>query len=392
MSWLMWEKCETLPMSFQLTNQLPPGQCWKVIQQTNTSQCVHCSNNCTPATDLFNCKHSQTPWTEWIVGFYSCAIVLTNMLTVLKQLMEKIQKKNIGILHKVYLWKIYNIYIFLFTCSRSPHREKKKKVKKYWDVPPPGFEHITPMQYKAMQGDHLKCLYYSKLPRRKLNNKPVLHTGKVSLMRVFTFLSPPPAAGQIPATALLPTMTPDGLAVTPTPVPVVGSQMTRQARRLYVGNIPFGITEVRACEKNPNGSRRVLQPFRVCLVDDLVHSLSLLCRSLWWTSSMPRCAWVASLRPPGTQFLLCRSTKTRTLPSLRLDNVLWYCWFCSDRGSASGSVSHLSTSDCFFPCKVSFSGRNDTGNGLRWHHLPGPKPQDPPPPRLPAAAWHEREP
>ncbi|XP_046700017.1 U2 small nuclear RNA auxiliary factor 2b isoform X8 [Silurus meridionalis] len=51
------------------------------------------------------------------------------------------------------------------------------------------------------------------------------------------------AAGQIPATALLPTMTPDGLAVTPTPVPVVGSQMTRQARRLYVGNIPFGITE-----------------------------------------------------------------------------------------------------------------------------------------------------
>lgn len=85
---------------------------------------------------------------------------------------------------------------------RSPRHEKKKKIRKYWDVPPPGFEHITPMQYKAMQ-----------------------------------------AAGQIPATALLPTMTPDGLAVTPTPVPVVGSQMTRQARRLYVGNIPFGITE-----------------------------------------------------------------------------------------------------------------------------------------------------
>lgn len=40
--------------------------------------------------------------------------------------------------------------------SRSPHREKKKiKVKKYWDVPPPGFEHITPMQYKAMQGKNL---------------------------------------------------------------------------------------------------------------------------------------------------------------------------------------------------------------------------------------------
>ncbi|TRZ01210.1 hypothetical protein DNTS_028711 [Danionella cerebrum] len=87
--------------------------------------------------------------------------------------------------------------------SHSPHHEKKKiKVKRYWDVPPLGFEHITPMQYKAMQ-----------------------------------------AAGQIPATALLPTITPEGLAATPTSVPVVGSQMTRQARRLYVGNIPFGITE-----------------------------------------------------------------------------------------------------------------------------------------------------
>eukprot|EP00069_Balaena_mysticetus_P011845 bmy_21467T0 len=68
------------------------------------------------------------------------------------------------------------------------------------------------------------------------------------------------AAGQIPATALLPTMTPDGLAVTPTPVPVVGSQMTRQARRLYVGNIPFGITEgpdVPPCWGR-SASRRVL--------------------------------------------------------------------------------------------------------------------------------------
>lgn len=39
--------------------------------------------------------------------------------------------------------------------SRSPRHEKKKKVRKYWDVPPPGFEHITPMQYKAMQGGRL---------------------------------------------------------------------------------------------------------------------------------------------------------------------------------------------------------------------------------------------
>ncbi|ELK34799.1 Splicing factor U2AF 65 kDa subunit [Myotis davidii] len=73
----------------------------------------------------------------------------------------------------------------------------------------PGFEHITPLQCEAMQ-----------------------------------------AAGQIPATALLPTMTPDGLAVTPMPVPAAGSQMTRQARHLYMGNIPFGITEAAMVDFN----------------------------------------------------------------------------------------------------------------------------------------------
>nr|KAF6341450.1 hypothetical protein mMyoMyo1_011881 [Myotis myotis] len=45
-------------------------------------------------------------------------------------------------------------------------------------------------------------------------------------------------------------MTPDGLAVTPMPVPAAGSQMTRQARRLYVGNIPFGITEAAMVDFN----------------------------------------------------------------------------------------------------------------------------------------------
>ncbi|XP_048860914.1 splicing factor U2AF 65 kDa subunit-like isoform X2 [Brienomyrus brachyistius] len=86
--------------------------------------------------------------------------------------------------------------------SYSPRRSRKKRTYKYWDVPPPGFEHITPMQYKAMQ-----------------------------------------AAGQIPTIALLATSTTSGVAVMPTQVPMVGSQMTRQARRLYVGNIPFGLTE-----------------------------------------------------------------------------------------------------------------------------------------------------
>lgn len=40
--------------------------------------------------------------------------------------------------------------------SRSPrgknsNRSRRRKPSLYWDVPPPGFEHITPLQYKAMQ-------------------------------------------------------------------------------------------------------------------------------------------------------------------------------------------------------------------------------------------------
>lgn len=78
--------------------------------------------------------------------------------------------------------------------EKKTGRSRRRKPSLYWDVPPPGFEHITPLQYKAMQ-----------------------------------------AAGQIPANIV---------ADTPqAAVPVVGSTITRQARRLYVGNIPFGVTE-----------------------------------------------------------------------------------------------------------------------------------------------------
>ena len=45
------------------------------------------------------------------------------------------------------------------------------------------------------------------------------------------------AAGQLPTLGIT-----TGGAVPPPPPPAA-SQLTRQARRLYVGNIPFGITE-----------------------------------------------------------------------------------------------------------------------------------------------------
>ncbi|KAJ8318817.1 hypothetical protein KUTeg_003908 [Tegillarca granosa] len=84
--------------------------------------------------------------------------------------------------------------------SRSKERpvvRRRKKPYKYWDVPAVGFEHITPMQYKAMQ-----------------------------------------SAGQIPQSVPVP-----NAAITHTTVPFAGSAISRQARRLYVGNIPFGVTE-----------------------------------------------------------------------------------------------------------------------------------------------------
>ncbi|CAI8007232.1 Splicing factor U2AF 50 kDa subunit [Geodia barretti] len=99
--------------------------------------------------------------------------------------------------------------------SRSYDKEKGKTQERpnsiprrwpsqCWDVAPRGFEHISPLQYKAMQA-----------------------AGQVP-----TVGAPPPALGE--ATQALP--------VPPPPQPAA-SQMTRQARRLYIGNIPFGITE-----------------------------------------------------------------------------------------------------------------------------------------------------
>lgn len=53
------------------------------------------------------------------------------------------------------------------------------------------------------------------------------------------------AAGQVPTVGAPPPAL--GEATTPLPIPPppqpAASQMTRQARRLYIGNIPFGITE-----------------------------------------------------------------------------------------------------------------------------------------------------
>ena len=48
------------------------------------------------------------------------------------------------------------------------------------------------------------------------------------------------AAGNIPQTISVP---PQAMTLNTT-IPFAGSAISRQARRLYVGNIPFGVTEV----------------------------------------------------------------------------------------------------------------------------------------------------
>lgn len=65
-----------------------------------------------------------------------------------------------------------------------------------WDVPPKGYEDITPVEFKAMRA-----------------------SGEIEVVQ-------PVSGGAVPAVSL-----------------PQGAQMTRQARRLYIGNMPFGITE-----------------------------------------------------------------------------------------------------------------------------------------------------
>ena len=83
---------------------------------------------------------------------------------------------------------------------------------------------VTPMQYKAMQG------FFHRLI-------PPIFSPYYAFQTNCAFSS---AAGQIPQTINVP-----AAAMTlNTTIPFAGSAISRQARRLYVGNIPFGVTEV----------------------------------------------------------------------------------------------------------------------------------------------------
>ncbi|XP_030566464.1 splicing factor U2AF 50 kDa subunit [Drosophila novamexicana] len=73
-------------------------------------------------------------------------------------------------------------------------KRRKERINSSWDIPPMGYEHLSPVQYKAMQ-----------------------------------------ASGQI-ASRIVPDAPPTGESA-------AIATVTRQARRLYVGNIPFSTTD-----------------------------------------------------------------------------------------------------------------------------------------------------
>jgi hypothetical protein len=111
---------------------------------------------------------------------------------------------------------------------------------------------MTPMQYKSMQGNNPGAITGELIPA-STSHQMTMHkqqtqqnvsgsggfvpglggVGGLGGALMPTPRAPPNLADMKPSMAALNTLT------------VAGGTITRQARRLYVGNIPFGITEAR---------------------------------------------------------------------------------------------------------------------------------------------------
>ncbi|XP_064627031.1 splicing factor U2AF 50 kDa subunit-like [Lineus longissimus] len=143
--------------------------------------------------------------------------------------------------------------------SRSPPAKRgagrKKKPYKYWDKAPAGFEHISPMQYKAMQANGQlpsSMEFAATVPFPGITvpagnpaiPPPPPPTG--AMPGPPASIPPPPPMSMPPSAAQMPPESAGGVANgggASTTVPFTGSAISRQARRLYIGNIPFGCTE-----------------------------------------------------------------------------------------------------------------------------------------------------
>ena len=89
-----------------------------------------------------------------------------------------------GLFHDSSCLSLSPVSVILISQNYKPSR----KPSLYWDVPPPGFEHITPMQYKSMQVKNTPLFY------KWISNRRKIVTSSCQLSSQ--------AAGQIPATMI----------------------------------------------------------------------------------------------------------------------------------------------------------------------------------------------
>ena len=143
-----------------------------------------------------------------------------------------------------------------------------------------------------MSCKHFLCTYpghpNTGMSLREALNTSLLYNSKLCKVRRFFMDDQPPikacycpifhftAAGQVPTVGVPPPalgQSTEALPVPPPPPPAA-SQMTRQARRLYIGNIPFGVTEVRI---PVHGTQLTSRSLLLCMQYVYVHPFPTFC-------------------------------------------------------------------------------------------------------------------
>lgn len=132
-----------------------------------------------------------------------------------------------------------------------PVTSRRRFKSPYWDVPPVGFEHVTPAEYKAMQAS-------GQVPHSVVNpSSQHLQGTKFAQGHNHPMTAVRAAAAKIEAVLAGGGGGGGGSSKT------MPQTLTRQARRLYVGNIPFGCTDEDVMEffqTNMNACNFVTQP------------------------------------------------------------------------------------------------------------------------------------
>lgn len=71
-----------------------------------------------------------------------------------------------------FICNVMILQVLLIVLKRSSRdrdsRKSQRKPYKYWDIAPVGYENMTPMEYKALQGDYF-FIYYGKMNIKNSN-------------------------------------------------------------------------------------------------------------------------------------------------------------------------------------------------------------------------------